>query len=109
MPSHFKDWRDELENLDAELIRLLNRRAELATQLLQLLRREDLTLGLLEHDADRLLILLYPNTEDGPLPLQERDILKLFSLISRECRRIAVRQIELMERNGCRNSECDPD
>ncbi len=68
MPSHFKDWRDELENLDAELIRLLNRRVELATRLLQLLRREDLTLGLLEHDANRLLILLFPNTENGPLP-----------------------------------------
>jgi chorismate mutase len=109
VPSQLKDWRDGLENLDAELIRLLNRRVELATQLLKLLRREDLTLGLLEHDADRLLILLYPNTENGPLPLKERDVLKLFSLISRECRRIAVRQIVLLERNGRLNSEGDTD
>jgi len=45
------EWRTELREIDAELLFLLQRRAQLAIDLLVLLRRDDLTLG--ELNAER--------------------------------------------------------
>ena len=105
MPRHIEEWRDELEAVDAEIIRLINRRAQLAIELLRLLRGEDLSVGSLGHDVDRLLILLYHGDGIVSPPLRKHEVMKLFGQISSECGRIAEREFEILERNGDLNSE----
>ncbi len=103
MPRHFKDWRDKLEAIDAELIRLINRRTELAIELLRLLRSQDSS-GDLAGDADRLLVLLYPAEMEIPRLLSESAVKKLQRRVSVECRQIAEREIEISERRRQANS-----
>ncbi len=84
------DWRAELRDVDAELILLLQHRAQLAVELLALLRTEPLTLGEAEHDLDRLGIFLCAEIDD-PVKglLDKRALLEIFCRINREQKRLA--------------------
>ncbi len=57
----FDDWREELRDVDAELISLLQRRLKLAIEFLHLLRTDELSLGDMDQDMLRLGILNYNN------------------------------------------------
>jgi chorismate mutase len=83
------EWRTELDVIDAEVISLLNRRVQLAAELLRILRGEALTLGDEEDDADRLLIMLYRSANLMNGPLDERALREIFRRINIESRRLA--------------------
>ena len=86
------EWQEELRELDAELISLLQRRTQLAMELFTLVRSEQLTLGEMEHDLDRLGVFLYAFI-DEPVEglLDKRALLEIFSNIIREQKRLAER------------------
>jgi chorismate mutase len=83
------DWRKELRDIDAELLILLHRRMQLAIELLALLRGEHFTLGELEHDVNRLGILLSTQRAVTPSPLDEQAVKKIFRRIIIEEKRLA--------------------
>jgi len=83
------EWRTELDVIDAEVISLLNRRAQLAMELLRILGSETLTLGDPEDDADRLLIMLYCGAKLMTGPLDELAVHEIFRCINIESRRLA--------------------
>jgi len=95
----FKDWRRELERIDADIIRLCELRVRLAIDLLRLLRSE-LTLGELRHDADRLSLLLFETGEGASSVLDQGLIMELFQLLTQECRRLAELEIRFAEQTG---------
>ena len=81
------DWREQLNEIDAELMILLQRRMQLAGELWELLRSEPLTLG--ENDLDRLGIFLYPEIDDQVMgPLDKRALLEIFARFIREAKRL---------------------
>lgn len=89
MTRHLGDWRQEIAEIDVELIRLFNRRTQLAMEILQTLRTE-ISLGDLARDGDRLMLILLPNnvtTDD--LVLDDKAVGNFFSSVSKECRRLA--------------------
>jgi len=89
------EWREELREIDAELIFLVDRRMQLALQLLGLLRSGPLTLGELEYDLDRLGIFLYAEIKESTLPtLDKRALLEIFRRIVIEEKRLAGRFAE---------------
>src|SRR6266496_476039 len=83
------EWREELREIDAELLSLLQRRVELAIEFLQILSSADLSLGDLDQDALRLGILLLPEFEGNFSPLDEGASKKIFRRIAVESRRLA--------------------
>jgi hypothetical protein len=91
MNKSLSDWRAELCEIDAELILLLQRRTQLAVELLTLLRSEQLTLGEMENDLDRLGIFLYAFIDEPVSGLLDKSaLLEIFS-------RIVQEQKQLME------------
>jgi DNA-binding CsgD family transcriptional regulator len=88
------NWREELRDVDAELISLLQRRLELAIAFLQLLRTDELSLGDLDQDTLRLGILLSSECEGDFPPLDEAAVKKIFRWIVIETRRLAYSNIE---------------
>ena len=97
MTRQFKDWRTEIDALDREIIRLCERRVQLATEMLSTLRSE-LSLGELTHDADRLTLLLFETVD--PSILDPEIVAALFHLLNDECRRTAEQAVRLKESNG---------
>ena len=98
MTRQLKDWRTEIEALDTEIIRLCERRVQLATELLKTLRSE-LSLGEPSHDADRLMLLLFETADS--VVLDPKMVAELFRIITKECRRVAEQAVRLNESNGC--------
>ena len=82
-----EDWRAQIDDVDAELLRLLNRRASLAVQIGALKRHA----GLPVHDARRERYVLAKVCRDNRGPLDERAIVEIFRLVIRESRRIEAR------------------
>lgn len=90
MIKSLEDWRDDIREIDAELIILLQRRTQLAIELFALLRTEPLTLGELEHDLDRLGIFLYAEIDEPVADLLDRmALLEIFGRIICEQKRLA--------------------
>jgi len=90
----FDDWREELRDVDAELISLLQRRLELAIEFLRLLRTDELSLGDVDQDTLRLGILLSSERAGDFPPLDEAAVKKIFRRIVIETRRQAYSSIE---------------
>ncbi len=90
MACSIEEWRKELEAVDLELVRLLNRRAQLALSLLNKLRTERLSLGDVQQDLDRLLIFLSTSPFLTPPPLDERALRRIFRQIISESMRKAA-------------------
>ncbi len=84
-----KDWREEINDIDAELISLLQRRMELAVELLELLRSEEVSLGDPHRDLQRLGILLSSEWEGNWPALDESAIRKIFRRIINEATRLS--------------------
>ena len=86
-------WNTELDVIDAEVISLLNRRVQLAVELLRILRSDALTLGDPEDDADRLLILLYCRAKLMTGSLDELAVREIFRCINIESHRLAQQTV----------------
>jgi chorismate mutase len=77
-------WRKEIDDIDAELLRLLNMRARLAMKVGAIKHAERLPFC----DPDRERSVLQRLTEMNCGPLDERAVGKVFRRIIRESRRI---------------------
>jgi len=79
-----KDWRSEIDAIDGELLRLLNKRARLAVRVGQ---SKELA-GQALCDPIRELEVIERVCRANRGPLRERAIVKLFRCIIRESRRV---------------------
>jgi chorismate mutase-like protein len=91
-------WRTEIDEVDRELLRLLNRRARLAAKVGTLKRAAGLPLT----DPEREQLVLRRLQQANTGPLDHRAINKLFRRIIRESRRV---EGQLQEPNGLRSRE----
>lgn len=77
-------WRKEIDDIDAELLRLLNMRARLALKVGALKQALDLPVS--DPERERLVLQRLGELNDGPL--DERAVGKVFRRIIRESRRV---------------------
>lgn len=82
-----EDWRAQIDEIDGELLRLLNRRASLAVQIGALKRHAGLPL----YDAARERDVLARTCRDNRGPLDERAVTRIFRRVIRESRRVEAR------------------
>jgi prephenate dehydratase/chorismate mutase len=85
-----QNWRTEINALDIELLRLLNKRAQLALRVGESKAAEGLSLC--DHTREREVIERMCETNEGPL--DDRAIVELFRAIIHESRRIQTRAVE---------------
>jgi chorismate mutase/prephenate dehydratase len=79
-----EQWRHEIDILDAELLRLLNKRAEIASELGAL----KVSSGLPVYDGRRERQILARLSQTNPGPLDQDGIASIFRCIIRESRRV---------------------
>jgi chorismate mutase/prephenate dehydratase len=84
-----EDWRTEINALDVELLRLLNKRARLALKVGE--SKTASGLSLCDHTREREVIDRMCETNEGPL--DDRAIVELFRAIIHESRRIQTRAV----------------
>ncbi len=82
-----KDWRTEINMLDSELLRLLNKRAQLALKVGE--SKTASGVHLCDHTREREVIERMCEANEGPL--DERAVVELFRAIIHESRRIQTR------------------
>lgn len=82
-----EDRRAQIDEVDGELLRLLNRRASLAAQIGALKRHAGLPL----YDAERERDVIARACRDNCGPLDERAIAEIFRRVIRESRRVEAR------------------
>jgi len=85
-------WRAEIDEVDSELLRLLNRRARLAAKVGKLKR----VAGLPYIDPEREVRVLRRLQQANTGPLDQRAVAKVFRRIIRESRRVETRISEPM-------------
>src|SRR5882672_1890703 len=88
-----EDQRAEINNLDGELLRLLNRRASIAMKVGA--AKQASGLSLCDHTREREVIDRMCQANDGPL--DDRAIIELYRVIIHESRRIQTRAEQLAE------------
>jgi chorismate mutase / prephenate dehydratase len=81
-------WRSEIDILDAELLRLLNKRARIASELGAL----KVSSGLPVYDGRRERQVLARLCETNPGPLDRESVSSIFRCIIRESRRLETSQ-----------------
>lgn len=77
-------WRREIDDIDAELLRLLNMRARLALKVGAIKQAADIPF--LDADRERTVLQRLQEINDGPL--DQRAVGKVFRRIIRESRRL---------------------
>ena len=77
-------WRKEIDDIDAELLRLLNMRARLALKVGAL--KQTLNLPFCDPERERIVLQRLQELNDGPL--DQRAVGKVFRRIIRESRRV---------------------
>lgn len=87
---NIEHWRNEIDELDREILRLLNMRARLAMKVGVLKRVAGLPLN--DPDRERLVLRRLDELNSGPLDSQA--IGRLFRRIIRESRRVQVQSEE---------------
>ena len=85
-----EDWRNEIDAIDRELLRLLNTRARIAIKVAALKRVAGLPLNDLEREHEVLEQVRKANTG----PLEDKDVTRLFRRIIRESRRAQESALE---------------
>src|SRR5438093_13747520 len=93
-----EDWRTEINTLDREMLRLLNKRASLALKVGE--SKTASGLHLCDHTREREVIERMCETNEGPL--DDRAIVELFRAIIHESRRIQTR---VADHSGDKQSE----
>ena len=81
-----ESWREEIDRIDSELLRLLNMRARIAIKVAALKKAAALPLN----DKDREQEVLEHVRQANTGPLDERNVIRLFRRIIRESRRAQV-------------------
>lgn len=89
-----EQWRSEIDEVDGELLRLLNRRAEIATEIAAI----KVASGLPALDAAREAQVLSRVTAGNNGPLDEQSVRAIFSSIIHETRRLGTERMQ--ELNG---------
>ena len=85
-----QDWRDEIDKIDAELLRLLSLRARLAVRVGRVKRVEGVALT----DRAREREVLARARASNPGPLDAEQVERIFRLIIRESRRVEARALK---------------
>lgn len=83
-------WRNEIDEIDREILRLLNMRARLAIKVGALKKAADLPFC--DPERERYVLGRLQDLNDGPL--DERAIGKLFRRIILESRRVETRTVD---------------
>jgi len=91
-----EDWRDEIDRLDEQLVKLLNARSQCAIELGRIKRE----LGLAIYSPDREREVIGHVTGMNPGPLDKTAIRRLFERIIDESRRIERVTVEKETKDG---------
>lgn len=91
-----EDWRDEIDRLDEQLVKLLNCRSQCAIELGRIKRE----LGLAIYSPDREREVIAHVTGINPGPLDKTAIRRLFERIIDESRRIERVTVEKETKDG---------
>lgn len=83
MSATITNWREQIDAVDTELLRLLNKRAELAIEVSELKRR--VAAPLCDPQRERQVLLRARRANSGPL--DDQAIAKIFQCIMDESRR----------------------
>ncbi len=100
-----EDWRTEINGLDSELLRLLNKRAQLALRVGE--SKAASGLSLCDHTREREVIERMCEANEGPL--DDRAIVELFRAVIHESRRIQTRATNQSTEEVPSNIELDRD
>ncbi|MGC2697954.1 MAG: chorismate mutase [Candidatus Angelobacter sp.] len=84
------DWRQEIDSLDTELLRLLNQRASIACEIASI----KVASGLPAYDGSREKQVLANVLEKNTGPLDEQSVTAIFSGIIRETRRLGTQRMQ---------------
>jgi len=85
-----EQWRGEIDQLDGELLRLLNRRAAIACEIAVL----KLASGTAAYDPDREAQVLAGIAGRNQGPLETQSVLAIFSSIIHETRRLGTKRMQ---------------
>jgi chorismate mutase len=91
-----EDWRDEIDRLDEQLVKLLNARSQCAIELGRIKRE----LGLAIYSPDREREVIAHVTGINPGPLDRTAVRRLFERIIDESRRIERVTVEKETKSG---------
>jgi len=91
-----EDWRDEIDRLDEQLVKLLNARSQCAIELGRIKRE----LGLAIYSPDREREVIAHVTGINPGPLDRTAVRRLFERIIDESRRIERVTVERESKDG---------
>jgi chorismate mutase-like protein len=95
------DWRGQIDALDAELLRLLNKRAAIACEIASI----KVASGLPAYDGNRERQVLARVTEQNTGPLDQQSITDIFAGIIRETRRLGTKRMEEQSKERSLESE----
>lgn len=84
------EWRQEIDALDADLLRMLSRRAAIACEIAMI----KVAFGLPAYDPDRESQVLQKIAAQNTGPLDEQSVLAIFSSIIHETRRLGTQRME---------------
>jgi chorismate mutase len=84
------DWRNRIDEVDAQLVKLLNERAQCAIEIGKIKRANKLTL----YDPEREAQIIRNALANNPGPLNDEAIQRLFERIIDESRRLERLAIE---------------
>src|SRR6478609_10568104 len=84
------DWRRQIDELDAELLRLLNQRAAIACEIASI----KVASGLPAYDGNRERQVIARVVEKNTGPLDQQSVTDIFSGIIRETRRLGTQRME---------------
>jgi chorismate mutase/prephenate dehydratase len=87
-------WREEIDALDAELLRLLNQRAAIACEIAAI----KVVSGLPAYDPGREAHVLAMIAAHNSGPLDEQSVIAIFSSIIHETRRLGTQRMEEVSR-----------
>jgi chorismate mutase len=85
-----EDWRQQIDALDTELVRLLNQRAAIACEIALV----KVATGLPAYDGKRESQVLARVAEKNAGPLDEQSIVAIFRSIIQETRRLGTQRME---------------
>ncbi len=88
------DWRSEIDQLDGELLRLLNRRAAMACEIAVL----KLASGMSAYDPERETAVLSKIAAHNQGPLDSQSVLAIFSSVIHETRRLGTQRMQELSR-----------
>jgi len=89
------DWRNQIDEIDAQLLQLLNRRSACAIEIGQLKHQMNLDIFSLEREEEVIARAL----EQNQGPLDEDAVRRLFRAILEESRRLQARAAERVSAN----------